>query len=96
MDFSSAFLLAKRRFGEDTASLRLDGFKTRDRTFIVADNNNERGWALTAAWRHRLFPHADLLLEVQHISSNRPARSLTKTAAKQEQNIAQAGLRLSF
>ena len=54
------------------------------------------GWAATASWRHRLVPHADLILEAQHVASKRPARALAGEAARQTQTVLQSALRLSF
>jgi hypothetical protein len=96
MNFRSAYLLAKRRFGADTLSGRLDGFDTTDHTFVAADNNNEKGWAVTGTWRHQLAAHFDLLFEAQHIDSQRPARALAGDRARQNQTILQSALRVTF
>ena len=96
MGFSSAYLLAQRDVGEHTLSARLDWFETRDRTFQAADNNDEDGWALTGAWRQRLTPHADVLVEAMHVASSRPSRTLTGEAAEQDQTVLQTALRLRF
>lgn len=96
MGFHAAYLLASRRFGEHALSGRLDWFEANDRTFQVLDNNDETGWALTAAWRQRLASHADLLMELQHVASKRPSRALAGVAPDQEQTVLQTALRLSF
>ena len=94
--FQSAYVLAQRRFGPDTVSGRIDAFRTRDRTFRAIDDNQENGWAATASWRHRLAPHADLILEAQHVDSKRNARRLVGEDPKQAQSLVQSALRLSF
>lgn len=94
--FRSAYLLARRRMGEDSLSARLDLFDTSDRTFVAIDDNNEKGWAATAAWRHNLGPHANLILEAQKIVSDRPSRALAGAGARQDQIVLQSALRLSF
>jgi hypothetical protein len=94
--FQSAYVLAQRTYGEHTGSLRFDVFETSDRTLVALDNNNEHGWAATAAWRQNLTKHADILFEVQHVSSDRPARVLTGVAPGQDQTVFQTALRLSF
>ncbi|HLZ73952.1 hypothetical protein [Phenylobacterium sp.] len=96
MDFQAAYALVTHRFGEDAATFRLDGFRNHDRTFVALDNNNETGWAATAAWRKRLSPHANLILEAERISSKRPARALAGVQPDQDQTVAQSVLRLSF
>jgi hypothetical protein len=42
------------------------------------------------------MPHADLLIEAQHIDSKRPSRALAGEAGRQDQNVLQTALRLSF
>ncbi|MEO8114416.1 MAG: hypothetical protein ABI655_08550 [Phenylobacterium sp.] len=96
MGFSAAYVLASRQIGDDALSGRMDWFATKDRTFVVEDDNNETGWALTGAWRHRLAPHADLLFEAMRVSSKRPSRALVHEPAKQDQTVLQTALRLSF
>ncbi|HEY0437739.1 MAG TPA: hypothetical protein VGC92_13950, partial [Phenylobacterium sp.] len=96
MGFQSAYGLVARRFGQDTVSGRFDAFRTRDRTFRTVDDNQETGWAATASWRHRLAPHADLILEAQHVDSKRNARRLAGEDPKQAQTVLQSALRFSF
>ena len=96
MGFQSAYGLVSRRIGEDTISVRIDGFRTRDRTFRALDDNQESGWATTASWRHRLASHADLILEAQHVSSKRASRRLTGEDPKQDQTVLQSAIRFSF
>ena len=96
MGFRSAYVLASHKLGNDAISGRAEVFDTSDRSFVALDNNNEKGWALTAAWRHRLVPHADVIFEAQHISSDRPSRAVAHEAAQQDESLLQAALRLSF
>jgi hypothetical protein len=94
--FKAAYVLAQRRVGDDTLSGRIDWFATEDRTFRALDDNDEEGWALTAAWRHRISPHLDAIFEAQHVSSKRPARAQAGEAARQDQTVLQSALRVSF
>jgi hypothetical protein len=96
MGFRSAYVLATHRIGDDALSGRVDWFSTSDRTFQAIDDNEEHGWALTASWRHRLSPHANVILEAQHVESRRAARSLAGDAARQNQTQLQSALRLNF
>lgn len=96
MGFTSAYLLAQRDFGPHTFSARADWFDTRDRTYIVQDNNDEEGWALTGAWRQALTERFDLVVEAMHIASKRPSRVLAYEAPKQDQTVLQTALRFSF
>ena len=94
--FSAGYVLVTHRFGDDALSARADVFQVIDHSWLVADPNQEDGWALTAAWRHALGPRADLLGEVLHVSSNTAARARTGLDQRQEQTIAQVALRLKF
>jgi hypothetical protein len=96
MGFQSAYVLVSQRLGDDTLSGRIEAFRTKDRTFVAIDNNNERGWALTGAWRHHLATHADLFIEAQHISSERPSRTLAGEGAQADETLLNSALRLSF
>jgi hypothetical protein len=96
MGLRAAYLEMRRAYGDDALSGRLDWFETRDRTLQALDNNDETGWAATAAWRHRLAPHADLILEALHVASDRPSRANGGVAPKQDQTVLQSALRLHF
>jgi hypothetical protein len=96
MGFHAAYLMASRAYGDNQLSARADWFETNDRTYKVADNNDETGWALAAAWRQHLNDHASLMFEALHVSSDRPARVLAGVTPKQDQTVLQSALRLSF
>lgn len=94
--YRAAYVLVRRQMGEDALSVRLDGFETTDRTLQAIDDNTEDGWATTAAWRHRLADHLDLIVEGQHVSSTRAYRALAGDAPKQDETLLQTALRVSF
>jgi hypothetical protein len=96
MTYASAYVRVQRKVGEDTLSGRLDWFEVDHETLRPADDADEDGWAATLAWRHRLADHLDLIVEAQHIDSDRPARYLAGEAAGQEQTALSAALRVSF
>ena len=96
VDFRGAYLLGSRQVANEMLTGRLDWFDVTDRTWQTLDNNDEEGWAATAAWRHPIVEHADLLVEAQHIDSKRPSRALAGDAARQDENVLQTALRLSF
>ena len=95
-DFDAAYVLVSRQVGHDLATARVDVFDVRDNTFVALDDNNERGWALTADWKHPIGPHLALLLEALHVDSNRPARAYLYQAPRQAQTTLQTALKLSF
>jgi hypothetical protein len=94
--YRSAYLMAQRRLGDDTLSVRLDGFRTTDRTLEDLDDNDEDGWAATLAYRHRLAAHLDLIVEAQHVESGRDYRAYAGLPLDQDQTALQAALRFSF
>ena len=96
MGFHSAYLMASRAYGAHQLSARADWFETHDRTYLVADNNDETGWALAAAWRQHLNDHAALVFEALHVSSDRPSRALAGVAPGQDQTVLQSALRVGF
>ena len=96
LEFSTAYVEARRAFGEDALTGRLDWFSVDDRSLKAIDNNDEDGWAATAAWRQHLTSHADLLFEALYVTSKRPARAYAGEPAKQDQAVLQSALRLSF
>ena len=89
-------LRVQREIGDDTLSARLDWFEVDHRTVRPSDDADEDGWAATVAWRHRLADHLDLIVEAQHVESERPARFLAGDAADQGQTGLSAALRISF
>jgi hypothetical protein len=60
------------------------------------DDNREHGWAATAAWRHPLVDHLDLIVEGQHIHSKRQYRIYAHEAPKQDESLLSTALRISF
>ncbi|HZZ90306.1 MAG TPA: hypothetical protein VFE13_18400 [Caulobacteraceae bacterium] len=94
--FRSAYLLASQEVGDDTFTLRGDLFDAKDKTEAFGDDKNERGWAITAAWRRPLSRHIDLRVEALHVDSNRPARSLAGEPPGQAQTVLQSSLRFTM
>jgi hypothetical protein len=95
-DFDAAYLLASRKVGHDLVTARVDAFVVRDNTFQSLDNNGERGWAVTADWRHPIGEHLSVLVEALHVDSKRPARGYVYQPPRQAQTTLQTALRLSF
>lgn len=96
VDFDAAYFLLSRSFGASAVTGRVDWFRTRDRTLQVVDNNDEHGWAATLAWRRQLTPHARLLVEALHVTSERPSRLYDAIEPRQGQTLVQSALKLSF
>ncbi len=101
LGFSSAYLLATHSFGRSALTGRVEYFATKDHNFDPGadeedENRGEHGWALTAAWRYDLAPHARWMLELMHARSRRPSLEGAGLAPLQEQTLLQSSLRLSF
>lgn len=98
MRFRSAFVLATRqlRIGSASGSVsgRIEAFSTRNHGRLVLSDDDETGWALTAATRWPMFRHASLLAEALHIDSRRDARLREGDEPRQHQNILRLSLRL--
>ncbi|MEJ0059599.1 MAG: hypothetical protein WDM79_08540 [Terricaulis sp.] len=96
VDFASAYVLIAHDFGGQSIAGRLDYFEVTDRSFVVDDNNDEQGWAATAAYQLMLSPQARLAFEGLHVSSDRPTRADLGIATEQDETTLQSSLKLSF
>jgi hypothetical protein len=97
VDFATAYLLVSREIGRGTLTARGDWFETHDNSFVASDNNNEDGWAGMLAYKHPVAPFADLIVELLHVDSARPARLANAgIAADQAQTMIQTALQIGF
>ena len=95
VDFTTAYLLVGRTIGAGKLTMRGDWFETRDNSFVADDNNNETGWSAALAYKRPLIDFADVIVEVLHVSSDRPARATNAgIAPEQDQTMVQTSLRL--
>jgi len=94
MRYRSAFLLGTRQFPAGSVSGRIEAFSTRNHGSRVVADDDETGWAATAAARWPLTRHATLLGEMLHIDSRRDARLREGLAPRQNQNILRLTLRM--
>ena len=94
--FEAAYLLLSRRLGADLVTGRVDSFAVHDHTFVALDNNNDRGWAVTADYRHPITDHLTALVEVLHVASDHPSRAYVAQARQQTQTTLQTALKLTF
>jgi hypothetical protein len=95
VDFTAAYLLLTRQAGPGNVSLRGDWFETHDNSFVAGDNNNEEGWSAALAYKAPVHEYADVLVELIHVDSDRPARLLNGGIdADQAQTLLQTSLRL--
>jgi hypothetical protein len=94
MRYRSAFLLATRQIADGSVSGRIEAFSTRNHGRMALADDNETGWAGTAAARWPLFHRATVFAEALHIESRREARLREGIDPRQHQNILRLGLRL--
>jgi hypothetical protein len=97
VDFMTLYLLVSRQIGSGKLAARADWFETTDNSFVASDNNNETGWSTTLAYQHPLKRYVDLMIEVIHIYSDRPARFLNAgIPAEQGQTQLQTSIRVTI
>ena len=97
VDFTTAYLLVSREIGPGKLTARADWFETHDNSFVARDDNNEDGWAATAAYKAPLHDYAEVIVELLHVSSDRPARLPNSgIAARQRQTILQTSIRFNL
>ena len=97
VDFAAAYLLVGRELAGGKLSARGDWFETHDNSFVASDDNNEHGWAGTLAYKHPVTHFAELIVELLHVESERPARLLNAgVPAQQNQTQLQTALRVGF
>ncbi|MFT4074213.1 MAG: hypothetical protein QM647_01695 [Asticcacaulis sp.] len=92
--FESTYLLLSHRY-ENNSRLtgRFDWFATKDFSRRAVDDNDETGYALTAAWMKPLSDHLDMNLEGLHVISDRPARATQSLSPHQAQTQVQVSLK---
>lgn len=93
--FWSAYALVSKAWNRHRVSLRLERFGADDRDF-AADNNNEQGTGITAAYVFRPAERQRLTLEVLHVKSDRPERRYFGASTKARETVLQASYRYFF
>ncbi|ESQ83992.1 hypothetical protein AEAC466_09615 [Asticcacaulis sp. AC466] len=92
--FDSAYALVSHSFDDGTKlTARGEYFEVIDHSWVDSDNNNEKGYSGTLAWRKPVGPNLDLAVEAVHIWSLRPARRTQFEAANQTQSQIQLALK---
>jgi hypothetical protein len=95
--YRSAFALLTHRIGQGAVSGRFEMFDTKERgSRMTHADENETGWAATAAVRWPLWDHFNVFLEGLHIKSERGTRARLGLPAKESQNVLQAALRFRW
>jgi hypothetical protein len=96
--YRSAFALLTHQIGQGGAlSGRLEMFDTDERgSRMDPAEENEDGWAATAAVRWPLWDKFTLFVEALHMQSERGARARVGIPAKETQTVAQAALRFRW
>lgn len=93
--YRSAYLLVAHEIGRGEISGRAEFFGTRERgSRMNPAEENQNGWALTAAGRMTFNSYLTGFVEVMHVSSDRGARARIGLPADQSQTVIQASLRV--
>jgi len=95
-DFSSAYLMAGRAVGPGRLTVRTETFRIRDNSFRDIDDQDEDGWAVTAAWIQDLRPGVQLRAELQTIDSRRPGLAALGLEPDQSDVTGQTAIRFGF
>jgi hypothetical protein len=95
-NFRSAFALVTHHMGKGSISGRIEAFGTRNHGSMQTAEDNENGWALTAAVKHSFSSNLTGLFELLHVESDRDARLREAISPKQNQTQIQAALRLNW
>jgi hypothetical protein len=97
VEFNSAYASAMRQLTETSkVTVRADWFETNDKSMVAQDNNNERGWALTAGYSHKLNTHMTFLAEGLQVWSDRPSRSYAGVPRRVDGTTFQGALRIDL
>ncbi len=96
MRFRAAYAMVTRRLDHGSISARIDLFDTSNRGTILMRDDDEDGWALTAAARRNLGKNFEVLAELLHVKSTRGARSRIGISPQQTQNQSQISMRLHW
>lgn len=94
MRYRSAFLLGTRQISTGSVSGRIEAFSTRNHGSRIVSDDDETGWAATAATRWPLMRHMTMLAEALHIDSRRDARLREDVNPRQSETILRLTLRL--
>ncbi len=96
VDYGAAYVLLARDFGPHTIAGRIDYFDVSDNSFVAVDNNDEEGWAATAAYQVEVNDHSDFGIEAVHVASDRPSRTDQGLAPEQDQTSIRTTVRVHF
>ncbi len=93
--FWSVYGLVSKEWGRHRASLRLERFGANDRD-TSADNNNEQGTGVTAAYIFRSAERQRVTFEILHVRSDRPERVHLGFPRTARETVVQASYRFFF
>jgi len=91
--FRAAYLLVRQDWDSLSLTARGEVFDGRQHGSYQGKDDDEDGWALTAAGKWRINSSFEALVELLHVRSRREARERDGEAATQHQNQLQAVMR---
>lgn len=96
MRFRAAYAMVTRSMNRGSISGRIDLFGTRNRGTILMQDDDEDGWAVTAAARRSLSMNFEMLAEILHAKTTRGARNRIGIPPRQTQNQLLVSMRLHW
>lgn len=96
VDFNAAYLLVSRYLETGSLTARIDAFNVHDNSFVIEDNNEEWGVAVTGSWARPLAKGTELVAESVAVLSDRPSRERLGEQPRQFTVSARLALRTRF
>lgn len=95
-DYESFYIMLSHTFGPHRISARYDDFRMIDNTLVERNNNNEVGHTWMVAYAVDTFEDQRLIVELLHLTSDRPERTDFALPAKTSETQLQASYRITF
>ncbi len=95
-DYESFYVMLSHKVGRHRFSARYDDFRMIDLTLIERNNNNEDGHAWMLAYAVDTFEDQRFIVELLHVTSDRPERTDFGLPAKTDETQIQASYRITF
>jgi len=94
--YRSAFALLTVPVGTVQLAARTDAFEVKQHGSLIAEESDDRGWAMMLAAKRQFGPLFTGLVEILHVSSELEERDEHGLAPRQRQTQFQAALRLDW
>lgn len=95
-DYESFYVMLSHKIGRHRISTRYDNFRVIDNTLIERNNNNEDGNSWMVAYALDTYEDQRFIIELLHLTSDRPERTDFGLPAKTNETQVQASYRITF